>query len=69
MSEKNESLSTGGEGKEQRELPFEEGKPTGPDRWRDKLKTRGDILKYLCSAERYWCAGEGFGSEKRRTPA
>jgi hypothetical protein len=27
------------------------------------------IIRYLISAERYFCAKEGFGSEKRKNPA
>lgn len=51
------------------EANFEEGKPTSPDQWRAKIKTRGDMMKYLKSGERYWYAEEGFGSERRRTKA
>lgn len=47
---------------------FDEGKPGGPDKWRDKLKDRDQRLKYLKTGERYWY-GESFGSEKRRTKA
>lgn len=50
---------------------FEEGKPEGEEmgRWRQKLGSREDRLKYLESGERYWYSKEGFGSEKRKTPA
>jgi len=48
---------------------YDDGKPQGPDPWRSKLKTREEMLRYLRTAERYWSAGEGFGSEKRKTPA
>ena len=48
---------------------FEEGKPDAPYSWEDKLKGRKDILKYLETGERYWFSQEGFGSEKRKTPA
>jgi hypothetical protein len=46
------------------------GKPEGENdgRWRQKLSSRTDELKYLKSAERYWY-GEGSGSEKRKKPA
>jgi hypothetical protein len=50
---------------------FEEGKPEGEDvgRWRQKLGSREEKLRYLESAERYWYSKEGFGSEKRKNPA
>jgi hypothetical protein len=46
------------------------GKPGGENdgRWRQKLSSRTDELKYIKSAERYWY-GEGSGSEKRKKPA
>ena len=50
---------------------FEEGMPEGEEtgQWRQKLDTREDKLKYLANGERYWYSKEGFGSEKRKTPA
>ncbi|MFC1939879.1 hypothetical protein ACFLXO_04250 [Chloroflexota bacterium] len=50
---------------------FEEGKPEGEDagRWRQKLESRGEKLKYLETGERYWYGKDWFGSEKRRNPA
>ena len=50
---------------------FEEGKPEGeePGKWRQKLGSRAEKLKYLQNAERYWYGKDWFGSEKRRTPA
>jgi hypothetical protein len=48
---------------------YDDGKPTGPDPWRKKLKSRKDMLKYLQTAERYWFSEDWFGSEKRKTPA
>ena len=39
------------------------------DNWRKKLKDRGEMLKYLKTAERYWFSRDWFGSEKRKTPA
>jgi len=50
---------------------FEEGKPEGEDlgKWRQKLASREDKLKYLQSGERYWFSQEWFGSEKRKKPA
>ena len=50
---------------------FEEGRPEGEDagRWRRKLESRQDKLKYLENGERYWYGKEWFGSEKRKNPA
>jgi hypothetical protein len=50
---------------------YEAGKPEGEDmgRWRQKLPSREEKLKYLETAERYWYSKEWFGSEKRKTPA
>ena len=50
---------------------YEEGTPTGEDvgRWRQKLDSREEKLKYLQNGERYWYGEEGFGSEKRKNPA
>ena len=50
---------------------FEEGRPEGEEagRWRQKLESREDKLKYLENGERYWYGKEWFGSEKRKTPA
>jgi len=50
---------------------FEEGKPEGEEvgKWRQKLESREERLKYLQSAERYWFSKEWFGSEKRKKPA
>jgi hypothetical protein len=50
---------------------FEEGTPEGEElgKWRQKLDTRDDKLKYLQTGERYWFSEEWFGSEKRKTPA
>ena len=50
---------------------FEGGKPEGEDvgRWRQKLASREDKLKYLKSGERYWYSDDWFGSEKRKNPA
>ncbi|MFC1917156.1 hypothetical protein ACFLXH_00685 [Chloroflexota bacterium] len=38
-------------------------------RWRQKLESRNEKLKYLQSGERYWYSNDWFGSEKRKTPA
>ncbi len=50
---------------------FEKGKPEGeePGKWRQKLETRGEKLKYLQSGERYWYGKDWYGSEKRKNPA
>jgi len=50
---------------------FEEGKPEGEElgKWRQKLGSREEKLKYLQTAERYWYGKDWFGSEKRKTPA
>ena len=50
---------------------FEEGKPEGEDvgKWRQKLDSREERLKYLQSGERYFYSDEWFGSEKRKNPA
>ncbi|MDY6917219.1 MAG: hypothetical protein SVP26_04620 [Chloroflexota bacterium] len=50
---------------------FEEGSPEGEDlgRWRQKLGTRADKLRYLETGERYWFAQDWYGSERRKTPA
>jgi hypothetical protein len=47
---------------------YEPGKPTEPIRWRQKLRNRDEMLKYIQSAERYWY-GQSFGSERRKGPA
>ena len=50
---------------------YEEGRPEGEDlgRWRQKLASREEKLKYLENGERYWYGTEWFGSEKRKNPA
>lgn len=50
---------------------FEPGKPNSKDlgKWRQKLGTRDDRLRYLQTGERYWYGKDWFGSEKRKTPA
>jgi len=53
------------------EETFEKGKPEGEElgKWRQKLATRREKLKYLQSAERYWYSEDWYGSEKRKNPA
>ena len=50
---------------------FEEGKPEGEEmgKWRQKLGTREEKLKYLETGERYWYGAEWYGSERRKNPA
>jgi len=50
---------------------FEEGSPEGEDtgRWRQKLESREEKLRYLQNAERYWYGNDWYGSEKRKNPA
>ncbi len=50
---------------------FEEGKPEGEElgKWRQKLVSRQEKLKYLQSGERYWYGKDWHGSEKRKNPA
>jgi hypothetical protein len=50
---------------------YEPGHPEAKTegQWRAKVGNRKDKLKYLQTAERYFYAKEGFGSEKRKNPA
>jgi len=50
---------------------FEEGKPEGVDagKWRQKLRSREEKVKYLQTGERYWYGEDWYGSEKRKKPA
>ena len=50
---------------------FEEGTPVGEEmgRWRQKLDSREEKMKYLQSGERYWYSEDWYGSEKRKNPA
>lgn len=48
---------------------YEAGRPEQILRWEDKLADRKQRLAYLLTADRYWYATEGFGSEKRKNPA
>jgi hypothetical protein len=50
---------------------YEAGKPEGEDlgKWRQKLDSREERLKYLKNGERYFYGDEWFGSEKRKNPA
>lgn len=50
---------------------YEPGKPEGDTQgsWESKLLNRQEKMKYLKESLRYWYQKEGFGSEKRKTPA
>jgi len=52
-------------------VTFEEGKPEGEElgKWRQKLVSRQEKLKYLQTGERYWYGKDWYGSEKRKNPA
>jgi hypothetical protein len=38
-------------------------------KWRQKLASREEKLKYLQTGERYWYSSDWYGSEKRKKPA
>ena len=61
----------GREGVEVLGATFEEGKPEGEEmgKWRQKLESREEKLRYLESGERYWYGKDWYGSEKRKNPA
>ncbi len=67
-SDKTKKKSWTGEDVEVLGETYETGKPDIKDEWRKKLGDREQMLKYLKSGERYWY-GEGYGSEKRKSPA
>ncbi len=50
---------------------FEEGTPEGSEtgKWRQKLDSRAEKLKYLETGERYFYSNDWYGSEKRKNPA
>ena len=50
---------------------FEEGKPEDKElgKWRQKVGSRAEKLKYLETGERYWYSEEWYGSERRKNPA
>ena len=50
---------------------YEPGKPEDYKlgRWRQKLESREEKLKYLQTGERYYYSQDWYGSEKRKTPA
>jgi len=72
MEHKVDKKSAPGRGKvEVLGATFEEGKPEGeePGKWRQKIGSREEKLKYLETGERYWYGKEWYGSEKRKNPA
>ncbi len=50
---------------------YKKGKPGSNEegRWREKLASRQEKIRYLQTAERYWYGEDWFGSEKRKNPA
>lgn len=50
---------------------YDPGSPDKPDRWTEKLRSVEEIVKYLKTAERYFCEDPAnwYGSEKRKNPA
>jgi hypothetical protein len=50
---------------------YEAGNPEGEEagKWRPKLESRDEKIKYLKTGERYWYSDDWFGSEKRKNPA
>ncbi|MGB9677161.1 MAG: hypothetical protein ACPLZ9_00945 [Candidatus Ratteibacteria bacterium] len=46
---------------------YKEGKPKKPLKWK-KFENIEEIVKFIKVSERYWF-GDGYGSEKRKTPA
>ena len=58
-----------GEEVEVLDATYEEGIPEGADHWRTKTRDREEMLKFIKTGLRYYYVKEGFGSEKRKTPA
>ena len=61
-------------GRDQVELlkeTYEQGQPEGEEagKWRQKLASREEKLKYLQNSERYFYGTDGYGSEKRKKTA
>jgi hypothetical protein len=50
---------------------YEKGRPEGEEagKWRGKLASREEKIKYLQNGERYFYGKDGYGSEKRKKPA
>jgi len=55
------------EGKKVLEGRYEEGRPEKPLQWK-RFQDIEEMIKFIKTSERYWFE-EGYGSEKRRTPA
>jgi hypothetical protein len=70
-SETKEKKASQGEETEVLGATFEAGKPDSNElgKWRHKLVSRDEKLKYLQSGERYWYGKDWYGSEKRKNPA
>ena len=71
MDDKTERKSAPGEYVEVVGETYDSGMPKGEEagRWRQKLSSRAERLKYLETGERYWYSKEWYGSEKRNKPA
>ncbi len=50
---------------------YEKGEPKdlNEGKWRKKVGSREEMLRYLATGERYWYGDGGFGSERRKNPA
>lgn len=48
---------------------YEPGMPVEKIQWRNKLRSRQEMINYIKTGERYWYSDEWYGSEKRKNPA
>jgi len=50
---------------------FDKGEPKDVEmgKWRQKLESRQEQMKYLETGERYFYSKDWYGSEKRKNPA
>ena len=66
-----ETKKKGATGGEVLGATYEKGEPEGEEegRWRQKLESREEKLRYLETGERYWYSQDWYGSEKRKNPA
>lgn len=71
VDNKSEKNAPGRESVEVLGETYEAGKPDAGQsgKWRQKMQSRKEKLKYLETAERYWYSKEWYGSEKRKKPA
>jgi len=71
MAEKIEKKTASGSSAEILGETYEPGTPQGEEmgKWRQKLSSREEKLKYLENGERYYYGKEWFGSERRKKPA